>query len=129
MTTHFTPEKRERFLTLIETGRTAKDAAEAVNISRTTVNKWVQAGRLDDAQPDKRAFAERYDALKVGPNPDGRLSQDDIIRLLEISARGGSVSAMKLLLERPWEKKQPEEEPKAPVLSLADKLAARRAQS
>jgi transposase-like protein len=128
MNPHFTPEKRERYLTLIETGRTGKEAAEAVSISRTTVNKWVRAGRLEGAQADKRQFAERFDALRTGPQDNGSLTQADLVRLLEISARTGSVSAMKLLLERPWEKKQPEEEKPAPVLSLMDKLQARRAE-
>lgn len=128
MTTQFTTEKRERFLTLLETGRTQKDACEAVNISKTTVNKWVQAGRLDNAEPDKRSFAERFDRLKTAPTTDGHLTQDDVIRLLEISARNGSVSAMKLLLERPWEKKPKEEEKTAPVLSLVERLAAKRAE-
>lgn len=128
MNPHFTPEKRERYLTLIETGRSGKEAAESVGISRTTVNKWVRAGRLDTAPADKRQFAERFDALRTGPNTNGDLSQTDLVRLLEISARSGSVSAMKLLLERPWEKKQPEEEKPAPVLSILDKIAAKRAE-
>lgn len=127
MTARFTPERRERFLALIETGRTISDACAAVGISRNSVNNWVKEGREDDAPADKAEFARRFDFIRNGPQGT-HLTKQDLVSLLEAKARSGNVNAMRLLLERPWEKQQkPKEEPKkAPVLSLADKLAERR---
>lgn len=128
MTVSFTPEKRERLLTLMETGRTLKEASLSVKVSRQTVNRWHVAGLKDGAERKYRDFAERYELLRNGPGGEN-LSQADLVRLLEISARQGSVQAIKMLLDRPWEKQKqtPEENPVAPVLSLLDKLADKRA--
>jgi transposase len=123
----FTPERRERFLTLIETGRGVGEAAQAVGISRSAVTKWVREGNAEGAHPDKAEFATRYEALRNGPSEVDGLSLADLIKLLEAKARKGDVQAIKLLIDKPWTKNAaPAEEPMAPVLSLMDKLAARR---
>jgi len=96
----FTPDLRERFLTLVERGDSIEEACADVGVSRATVTKWAARGRkgnvLDDGSVE---FAFRLDEIREGANEEG-LSRDDIIRLLEKAARNGSVQAMKLLLER-----------------------------
>src|SRR4051812_13074610 len=101
----FLPELRERFLTLLELGRTIESACADVGISRTTVNKWATRGRKEGASAEAAAFAERFDAIRdLGPYVG--LSNEDLIRLLEKAARQGSVRATQLLLERPWERRK-----------------------
>lgn len=90
----FTTERRERLLTLLETGRTVEDAAAVVGINPSTVHRWAARGRAG-AVPQAE-FAQRFDAIRQG---DGeRLSEDDVIRALEQSIRKGSVTAMKAML-------------------------------
>ena len=124
---HFSPERRERFLTLLETGRNVTEAASAVGISRGSVNKWVRAGQAPNAPADKAEFSRRYEEIRKGPQTNETLTQADLIRLLEVAARKGSVQALKMLLDRPWEQAKPiDDKPVAPVLSLMDRLAERR---
>ena len=72
------------------------------------------------------------DALGVDqlPDPPGT---DELVRLLGVKARAGNVPAMKLLLERPWEKKNSDgdndsSEDTDPLAGV-DELAQRRAQA
>lgn len=125
---HFTIDRQERLLAYIESGKTVKQACDIVNVSRQTVNKYVNRGLLDDACRADRLFTERYQRLLQGPKKDsGGLTQAELIELLESKARAGNVVAIKLLLERPWDKHVPVEEPKAaPVLSIVNKIAAKR---
>ena len=60
----FDSVRRERLLTLFETGASVTDAAAASGISRQTVSEWLARGRR---QPDSEAgeFAARFDALAV----------------------------------------------------------------
>lgn len=117
----FTAEKRERFLTLMESGRTLGEAAGDIGVSRQTIANWRNRGRLGDGEAYV-AFAERMDA--IGVDDDG-LTQDDLIRMLEKQARNNSIRAIQLLLERPWERKaekkaepQPPANPFAQVIDL-----------
>ena len=125
MTRLFTPTRREQFLTLISTGRSVSEACDTVGISRNTVYSWRNEGRKEDAAEDKREFSTRMDDLLNGPPQDASLNDADLVRMLEAKARSGNVMAMKLLLERPWEKKTPKEKVPAPI-SFADELAKRR---
>ena len=93
----FTAERRERLLTLLETGRNLEEAAADVGVNPSTVARWAAQGRagVDDAHV---VFSERYDAIRQG---DGEpLSEEDVVRLLEQAARKGSVTAMRTLLDR-----------------------------
>lgn len=123
----FTNEKRERFLTLLESGRTIGEAAESVGVTRQTVATWRTRGRLGDGD-EYVAFAERMDS--VGHADDG-LTQDDLIRMLEKQARNNSIRAIQLLLERPWERKREKvaqpEVPANPFAQVIDIETARRA--
>jgi hypothetical protein len=129
----FTADRRERLLTLLERGDSMEDACGDVGISRGTVSKWAARGRKPNAPDDGSAeFAFRLDEIREGLNDEG-LSQQDVIRLLEKSARKGSVQAMKLLLDRPWEKKDdadtddPERKEQDPFAALeGDEVAQRR---
>lgn len=107
----FTPERRERFLTLMEAGRTMEEACADVGVSRVTVSKWRAEGRKAE-MGDKAVFAERLDAIRSGEG-EARLQDDDVIRMLEVAARNGSVQAMRLLLTRPWEAKRDDDDPSA----------------
>ena len=121
----FTAEKRERFLTLVESGRTLGEAAGDVGVSRQTIANWRNRGRLGDGE-DYVAFAERMDA--IGVEDDG-LKQEDLIRMLEKQARNNSIRAIQLLLERPWERKvekKAEPEPPANPFAQVIDLEARR---
>lgn len=130
----FTPDLRERFLTLLERGDSIEDACADIGISRATITKWAAKGRKPNAPDDGSAeFAFRLDEIREGLGDKG-LSQGDVVRLLEKAARKGSVQAMKLLLERPWEKKDANADPKPEAdpdpfaaLEKGDQLAERRA--
>lgn len=120
----FNPERREKFLTLIEVGRNVQEAAAEVGVTTTTVYRWADKGRFEE-DTDRAEFSERFHAIQTGTN-EKRLGKDDLIVLLEKSARRGSVQAIKLLLERPWDRK-PEKEDKPKPTSVIDELAAKRA--
>lgn len=94
----FTADRRERLLTLLETGRTVEEACADVEISRTTVNKWVTRGRNGD--PDAEAFAARYDQIRQRGDDAASLTPEDLVRRMEKLARDGSFQAIKYLLER-----------------------------
>jgi transposase len=118
----FTDLRKERFLALIEAGRTTREACDSVGVSHNTIYRHV------DSDP---VFGSRYRMLKEGPQHEG-LIERDLIRLLEAKARQGSVQAIKMLLETPWRKTKEQpvsdaEEEKA--TGLFDELAARRTKS
>jgi len=115
LTVKFSSEKRERFLTLLESGRTIGEAAADVGIARQTIFNWRNRGRLGDGEAQVE-FAERMDA--IGLEDDG-LERADLIRMLEKQARNGSTRAIQLLLERPWERKR-ETETKPPANPFAE---------
>jgi transcriptional regulator with XRE-family HTH domain len=94
----FTPERRERLLTLLETGRTLEESAADVGISTVTVRKWANGGRNGKSEPEIE-FARRLDAIREGEG-EQRLAEADVVRLAEQAARKGSVTAMKILLDR-----------------------------
>lgn len=96
MAERFTSERRERVLTLLEVGRNVEEAAAAVGVNPSTVHRWAARGRAKPAG-DAGEFARRFDAFRAG-EADANLSREDLLRLLERSARRGSVQAIRLLL-------------------------------
>jgi len=96
----FTSERRALYLSLLDTGRNVEEACAAVGVSRSTVSKWAARGRR--GHPEAAEFAERFDAIREGRG-DEALTDDDLVALMERSARRGSVKAIELLLKRPWE--------------------------
>jgi hypothetical protein len=99
--TKFSPDLRERFLTLLERGDSIEDACADIGISRATITKWAARGRKSDAATDDGSaeFAFRFDEIREGLG-ESSLSRDDVLKLLEKAARNGSVQAQKILLER-----------------------------
>jgi hypothetical protein len=95
--TRFTPERRERFLTLLETGRNVEQAAASVEVNPSTVARWAARGRAGTTE-DAKAFAERFDAIKGGDG--GHLTEEDVRRALEQAIRKGSVTAMRVWFDR-----------------------------
>ena len=126
----FTPERRERFLTLIEAGRNVEEACADVGISRATVSKWRAKGRKAEGPCPEAEFAERLDAIAAGEG-ETRLTADDGVRLLEVAARKGSVQAQKILLDRLERKGSDDDEGEGEAAEAAptflDELARRRA--
>lgn len=94
----FDTPRRERFLTLLEAGRTVGEACADVGISRTTVNRWDRNGR-DGKSTEAIEFSDRFAAAR-GTDDGPSLSKGDVLRLLEKNALNGSVQAQKILLER-----------------------------
>lgn len=129
----FTPERRERLLTLLESGRSLEESCADVGVAKSTVNAWRHQGRKAEGG-EKAVFAERLDAIQSGDG-EARLSEDDVVRMLERSARNGSVQAMRALLARFKEAREPDDDeeaegpgdPFAAVDQLAAKRQARRA--
>jgi hypothetical protein len=99
----FTSERRERFLTRIERGDSIEDACAVAGVGRATTTRWAARGRVPGAAPDAVEFARRVDDVRAGRNL-APLSKAALVRLLERAALRGSVQAMRLLLERPWER-------------------------
>ena len=127
----FTAEKRAAVLVLMEAGYSMAEAAERVGVNRNTVTNYANAGR-ENRSPDHVEFAARFDrALGRDIPEDEGLTKRDLVRLLEKSAKNGSVQAIKLLLQlkadpnlfKQRAAEQPEEKPK----SIIDELAQRRA--
>ena len=83
---------------MLEAGRTVEDAAAAAGVSGYTVHRWARKGRVEEGT-EAAEFAERFDAVREGRGDRG-LSEADVVRLVEIAARGGSVQAQKVLLDR-----------------------------
>ena len=116
----FTVERRERFLTLLETGRNVEQAAADVDVNPSTVNRWAARGRAG-ASEEASEFAMRFDAIREG---DGeRLTEGDVLRALDQAIRKGSVTAIRTWLDRfGSEGKSPKANP-----DEFDELKARRA--
>lgn len=93
----FTSERRERFLTLLETGRNVEQAAADVDVNPSTVARWAARGRAG-ASEEASTFAERFDAIRDGQGE--RLAEGDVVRALEQAIRKGSVTAMRIWLDR-----------------------------
>jgi hypothetical protein len=120
----FTPERRGKLLGLLEAGRTVEDAAAAAGVSGYTVHRWARKGRVEEGT-EAAGFAERFDAVREGRGDRG-LSEADVVRLVEISARGGSVQAQKVLLDRFQRQSAPVGNPTPGTADEFDELKERR---
>lgn len=124
----FTSHQQEGLLRAIESGKTLKASCASVGASVRTVRSWVQVGtEAQDGSP-RHVFAQRFSAAK-GVKHSLPLSTDELVSMLEASARNGSIKAVELLLKRPWENQpQPDEDEKDKTITFEDELAQRRAQ-
>ena len=132
----FTDDRRKTWLKLVESGLTRTEANLRVGVSDRTIAKWLRVGRLAEDGPQFE-FAQAFDAIKQRPpKPNaaqlvnqeraGGLSVPELVALLEQEALNGNVPALKYLLERPWERKNEQEEAKPVEESVFDQLAALR---
>jgi transposase len=130
----FTSERRDEWLKLVKAGASQEDANRQVKVSPVTITRWLKAGREASEGPQFE-FAQAVDALpkrRRQPTPaqlvvkqrTGRLSEADLVMLLEEAATDLNVQAIRLLLERPWEQRDEEETKQGP--SIFDELAALR---
>ena len=130
----FTSERRNEWLKLVKAGASHDDANRQVRVSHMTISRWLKAGR-EATEGSQFEFAQAVDALpkrRQKPSPaqlvvkqrTGRLSEADLVMLLEEAATDLNVQAIRLLLERPWEQRDEEETKQGP--SIFDELAALR---
>lgn len=125
----FTAELRERFVGMVEAGRSQEESAAAVGISFTTVKTWRTRGERQPGTPAAE-FAEKLRRAVDGA--DAPLTEADVRRALERAIeKKGSVSAMKLWTELYGAKSRARAEPaEGPVSEgrswIDDELAARR---
>jgi hypothetical protein len=97
-----------------------EEAAAEFGVERRTLRRWMQLGR----ERPGTVYGELVKAVELATaRDDGRLTEKDVVVLLEKAARRGSVRAMELLLRR--QSQLPKE---SPVSGLIDELARRRAQ-
>ena len=108
----FNEYKRGQFVALVATGRSVSEVSELLGVSRATVYRALESD--DD-------FAADYEKAKAGKWV--KLNEDDVDRLLDEAVINGGVSAIKLWYDRHGKQDAPEQ-----PQSLADELAARRAQ-
>ena len=132
----FTDDRRKTWLQLIESGLTRTEANLRVGVSDKTIAKWLRVGRQAD-EGNQFEFAQAFDAIKKQPpKPNaaqlvnqeraGGLSVTELVALLEQEALNGNVPALKYLLERPWERKNDQEEAQPVEETVFDQLAALR---
>jgi len=125
----FTADMRERFLGMVEAGRTQQDAAAAVGIDIATVTRWRSRGKKQPGTPAAE-FAEKLKRAVDGAEKP--LTEADVRRAMEKAIeKKGSVSAMKLWTELYGAKSRARAEPvEGPVSEgrswIDDELAARR---
>lgn len=117
----FTEERREQWLSMVEHGHSQQEACAEVGVSPATISRWRLAGRAGRSD-EAVMFAGRLDAVVEGTCAV-RLTEDDLVRLLEQAARRGSVTAIRTLLDRIAAKRAREDQ----GTSLADQFAAIRA--
>ena len=107
----FTPERRERFLTLLAAGASVEEACAGARVGRSTVSRWAAAGRAPDADVAVRDFAARLAEVREGVELREPLSEGDIDRSLERGVRNGSTAAARELRLRQERREKPEPEP------------------
>lgn len=119
----FTPERQATFLRLIAEGVPIKEASSRISVSEATISRALAKGKSGESEYAE--FAAQYESIRSGEGQP-HLSQDELIRMLEKLARGGSFQAIKLLLDAPWDK--PVEEPFPQSTSAIDEVLAKRKQ-
>jgi transposase-like protein len=98
----FTPARTAAVLASLRAGVSVADACLPLDVSPGTVRNWLSRGRREQVGPFAD-FAAEVDtareevALRVA---EAGLGEEDLLRLMEATARRGSVQAAKFLLER-----------------------------
>jgi hypothetical protein len=110
MAAKFGEATRVAVLGAIGAGASVEAAAHAAGVSPRAVQGWIARGRRElaaDQDTPHAMFARALDAARAAVVERG-LSQKDLVGLLEVQARKGSVRACALLLERRWERREPD---------------------
>ena len=138
----FTPDRREQVLQLLEAGKPVGAAAADVGVSCNTIRSWVARGKDKTAPADVREFSGEYrrilssrpkPAKRTTPNAlvkkheAGRLSESQLLGLLEEAATNLNVRAIELLLSRAEAKNASDESTEEKPKSILDELQAFRA--
>ena len=132
----FTEERRQQWLTMLKEGKTQREANESLGVSKATIAHWMKTGKASTEGPHFE-FVQAYEQIPrprrrsapselVSQERAGGLSVEQLVGLLEHAAVDGNVQAMKYLLERPWERKNEQEEAKPVESTVFDQLAALR---
>ena len=132
----FDKSRREQWLTLLSQGETQEDANTTLGVSQTTISRWLKAGRVAVEGPQFE-FVQAFELIPrarrrsrpselVSQERAGGLSVDQLVQLLESAAVDGNVQSMKYLLERPWERKDEQEEEQSAGETVFDQLQALR---
>jgi transposase len=130
----FTKDRQERWLNLLREGKTQAEANKTVGVSKATIADWMKTGKVASEGP-RFEFVQAYEQIPrprarskpselVSQERAGGLSVDQLVGLLEHAAVDGNVQAMKYLLERPWERRDEQEEAKPVEADVFDQLAA-----
>ena len=126
--------RRESWIALLDSGMSQGEACERVRVSPGTIGKWLRRGRLE-TKGDYFEFAAAVDKIRPRPRRktpnslvvqerQGGLDVGQLVSLLEEQALNGNVQAIKHLLDRPWERRDAEEEGKSKAPSILDELSA-----
>lgn len=132
----FDKSRREQWLTLLRQGKTQEDANRTLGVAPVTITRWLKAGK-DASEGPQFEFVQAYEQIPrprarskpselVSQERAGGLSVDQLVQLLEHAAMDGNVQAMKYLLERPWERKDDQEEEQQVGETVFDQLQALR---
>ena len=100
----FSPEAQAQIVEAIRGGATTAEACRNVPISVSAFKAWLRR-----PEPEFREFRGRVELARVAAAGDSvpheLLSREELLAKLDRQARNGSIRAIQLLLERPWEKK------------------------
>lgn len=124
----FTPEARDLVIDAVASGATVAQAATVVGLGVQTVKGWITRGNKESGTPYAEFVAAIEFARSSAPRRTG--GEEELVSLLWVAARGGSVQAIRLLLER--QKREGKggdgnsDEAQGDPLAEADELAQRR---
>jgi len=96
--TRSNPESVIAAADVIAAGGTIAQAATQAGVSRRTVERWRDRGRVELADAPHARLA--LEADRMPPQQQVPLSEDDLVELLEGQALHGSTRAVELLLRR-----------------------------
>jgi len=127
MRSHFDEPTRLRLIQGLRAGLSVAESCQEAGIARSTFGDWMRKGarRADIAKDSEYArFRREVDAIRMGREAEP-LSDTDLVRLLEVQARRGSVRAIHILLTRRAEQREGDTE-RDSFDAIEDELAARR---
>lgn len=131
-----TPELAGSLAARLAVGVSIADAARVAGVHPKTLGRWLARGRREDVGPYRSLVVAVEEASRVREEEalaraGEELTEAEARVLLSRLARGGSVPALRLYVERFLRATEPLEQPReseaASILSAMDELAAKRA--